>query len=942
MVQSLFRHFIVSLTTCTILVFATVARSADLAPDDRLPQDPNNLYGTFNNGLNFIIRQTANPQGKVIFNLRVATGALNETVQQNGLAHFLEHMAFKGSQHYAPMKLLPLLSHLGMTFGADTNAQTTLTQTVFKLNMPDTDPGTIDTALTICSDYANALSLYPIQIESERRVILEEARTKKSAAQRLSKQMNKQLFAGTALATHDVIGDEELIKTFPQSEFLDYWNTWYRPENMTLVVVGDIDPQQILVAAQEKLGTFTARAPARPVVKAGLKPFETSRAIILTDPEQTNARVSLISMKPSLPPVQTFGEYRQSMIEQIAQWIVNRRLKARMTRGEASYTSASVSSSEPLNEALQLSADADGKPENWNSMLDALIDAVHTAADRGFTANELDLAKRSILSGSQWAVTQEPTKESNQIIGSLVTDLDSHRPILSAQQSLDVANQVLSNLTPDQVQAVFADTFNTRNFAYVLMMPAPKAGETLPSEQNILTAANLAWNKPASPLDKTGTAQSILSDDPKPGSVVSTETDPQLAVTTVAFANGVVMHHKQMDYKKDEVGIVIRLPGGIIEETEKTKGLSDLASQILTHPATHSISSLDIRDQMIGMKVAVQGGIGLDAMTLEVKGSPTDLPRGLELANALLTDGKLEQSAADEWKNSVLQGLKTRATSAKFQLSDVLAKTVAGGDIRFAPLTAEIVNRMTLSDAQNWFEHIARNSAIEVTVVGDIPLNKAVEMVGKYVGSLPDRKGTFNDLNALRKLDRTQGPYIKTIEFPSVTPTAMVLAGYLGCEDTDADRRPLTVASMILTERMIQRIRIKDNLVYSINCNSQPGQGVYGLGQIFAVAPTDPKNADRLAKTIIEMFKTLADTGPTDDELATAKKQIANTLDSQMKTPEFWIAQLSNLNHHHHSLAELKQLPDVFNTFTTLQIRDTLRKYAVPTGEIRLIASPKP
>jgi len=120
------------------------------------------------------------------------------------------------------------------------------------------------------------------------------------------------------------------------------------------------------------------------------------------------------------------------------------------------------------------------------------------------------------------------------------------------------------------------------------------------------------------------------------------------------------------------------------------------------------------------------------------------------------------------------------------------------------------------------------------------------------------------------------------------------------------------------------------------------GQGVYGLGQIFAAAPTDPKNADRLANTIIDMFKTLADSGPTDDELATAKKQIANTLDSQMKMPEFWIAQLSSLNYHHHSLAELKQLPDVFNTFTTLQIRDTLRKYAVPTGEIRLIASPKP
>ena len=144
MIRAFYRHFIITLRVFALLGLPAVARSADLAPDDHLPQDPNNLYGTFNNGLNLVIRQSANPPGKVIFNLRVATGALNETAQQNGLAHFLEHMAFKGSEHYAPMKLLPLLSHLGMTFGADTNAHTTLTETVFKLSMPDTEPQTID------------------------------------------------------------------------------------------------------------------------------------------------------------------------------------------------------------------------------------------------------------------------------------------------------------------------------------------------------------------------------------------------------------------------------------------------------------------------------------------------------------------------------------------------------------------------------------------------------------------------------------------------------------------------------------------------------------------------------------------------------------------------------------------------------------------------------
>jgi zinc protease len=252
-----------------------------------------------------------------------------------------------------------------------------------------------------------------------------------------------------------------------------------------------------------------------------------------------------------------------------------------------------------------------------------------------------------------------------------------------------------------------------------------------------------------------------------------------------------------------------------------------------------------------------------------------------------------------------------------------------------------VVDRLTLKDAQNWFEHIAKNSAIEVTVVGDLSLEQAVEMVRKYIGSLPMRTGKFTDLDPLRKLDRHKGPFIKTIEFPGITPTAMVMAGYVGCEETSLDRRPLSVASMILTERMIQRIRVNDNLVYSINCISKPGQGIPGLGEIYASAPTDPKNVDRLADTILEMFKSLADTGPTDQELDTAKKQIANTLETQMKTPGFWISQLSSLDYHHRTLTELRQVPGAFEGFTGKDIRDTLRKYIVPDSEIRLIASPK-
>jgi zinc protease len=925
---------------CLLAGLCGQARMAS-AVDDPLPRDPNNVYGTFDNGVNYIIRHASNPPGKVSLDLHVRTGALNETDRQNGLAHFLEHMAFKGSSHFEPMKLIPLLSHLGMTFGADTNAHTNLQETVFKLSMPDTQPKTIDLALTIFSDYASALSLYPIQIESERRVILEESRMRKSASQRLQKELNRQMFGDTQLGVHDVIGDEELIKTFPASEFTDYWNTWYRPENMTLIVVGDIDPSTVIAQAKDKLGSFTARAPAREPMKAGIKPFESPRAFVLTDPEQVTAEVSLLGMSPSRGKTQTVSQLQREVVEQLAEWIVNRRLKDSITRGDAPFRDASVDSGDILHEGFQVSAGAEGEPKDWNRMLDALVGEIHSAIDHGFTTQEFDLATRGLLASEQQRVDTESTQDSKEVVGRLASLVGSSRPILSAQQNLDLIRQILSSLTKEDLWKEFKEDFDTRHYAYVVMLPASKDPSSIPSNSDVLAAATAAWGKESKVVEEASSETTILAAEPTPGTVKSREVDDQLGITTVVFENGVVLHHKFTDYKKDQVAIRITLPGGVIEETAQNKGISSLASQVIGQAATHRLSSTQLRDLMTGKNVSVTGGIGLDSLAMSINGSPADLPQGLQLANALLTEGILEQSAVDEWRRAQLSTLKEKPTSGKAQLADAFSQTLGAGDVRLAPLTTEVVNRLQREEAEQWFTRIARNAAIEVVVVGDMQSDRAIELIGRYLGSLPKRTGTFTDLDSLRKLDRKPGPFAKTVEFSAVTPAAIVLAGYVGCDESNLDRRPLAMGCAILTERMIQRIRMKDNLVYSIRCSSTPGQGLPGMGEIVAAAPTDPKNADRLASTILEMMQSFADTGPTEQEMATAKKQIANTLQTQMKDPGFWIAQLAEFQYHRHSLAELKQVPAIFETFTADDIRNVFKKYVNDGGQIRLEAVPQ-
>ena len=236
----MFRHAF-RLVLCCVVV-GMVASTSAATP---LPKDPNNHCGTFDNGFSYIVRPNTNPPGRVALYLNIKSGALNETDAQNGLAHFLEHMSFNGSRHFAPGELIPYMNKLGMQFGADSNAHTNYQETVYKLFMPDVKDETIDKALTIMSDFAGGLLLPPKEIDNERKVILEEARSRKSAGERIQKEWMRKVFSGTRLAIHDVIGDEKQIEKFPKEEFVDYWNTWYRPENMTLIVVGDAAPEKI-------------------------------------------------------------------------------------------------------------------------------------------------------------------------------------------------------------------------------------------------------------------------------------------------------------------------------------------------------------------------------------------------------------------------------------------------------------------------------------------------------------------------------------------------------------------------------------------------------------------------------------------------------------------------------------------------------------------------
>ncbi|MDP2701132.1 MAG: insulinase family protein, partial [Candidatus Rokubacteria bacterium] len=397
--------------------------------------------------------------------------------------------------------------------------------------------------------------------------------------------------------------------------------------------------------------------------------------------------------------------------------------------------------------------------------------------------------------------------------------------------------------------------------------------------------------------------------------------------------------------RKNEASIAITLAGGPIQETAANRGITEAALRAWDRPATSRLSSTQIRDLMTGAKVRVRGAATGDTVTLTVSGDAAELERGLQLAYLVLTDPLIEQQALEQWRDAEVQRINQRKSQPMQVLVDTIAAAIyPPGEVRARPLTVEQVRALTRPAAQAWLRRLITEAPIEVAVVGDVDRDTATRLVAKYLGALPARpRISDKTLADLRAIPRPQGPISAAESIEVLTPQAAVLAGFFGADLRDVrDTRLLNVASRVLTTRMTKTIREEKQLVYSIGASSEPAVVYPGFGFFAAIAPTDPGKAPALATAVEEMYAHFAKDGPTPDEVAVAKKQMANLLDETLKTPNFWLNRLSTLDYRALGLDDLLDAPAQYQRFTAREIQDAFVRYDRPDARLRFIITPRP
>lgn len=918
-----------------VLVLATFAAAQPL------PSDPRIVSGTLENGLTYKVLRHANPPGRAIVWMHIYSGSLNETDKQRGVAHYLEHMAFNGSENFPPGTVIKTFESLGLTFGRHQNAFTGFDQTTYQLSLPDNSPEKLGTAMQFLADVNSRLLLQTAEIDKERQIILEEKNARQSPQQRMMEYIYSKFAPGSVYGERMPIGTTESINALTRADFVDYYTAWYGPGDATVLVVADMDPRAVVEEIKKEFGALAAKPRATPR-DPGVTPYASSFAAVATDPDLTRASVAINKIDRARPPATTEAEFRHKLMRDLATGAFNRRTRDRVQEGRLSFMGGSCFASNLSGAIWQVQAQAGGEPAKWRDMLKDLGQEVQRARLHGFTAKEIDRVRQDSIAFREQRAATEDTSPARAIIQRMNGELASGEATMSAAQNLELTKRLSPTITAEECSRWFKEEFDPTKVMFILQMPS--SGE-VPTEEELLDLGTQAFLVSPEPEDQAKRPERLMDALPVPGKLLDVGRHNAAGVISAWLDNGARYHHRYMDYRRNNATVTITLFGGQLLETAENRGITQAAAQAWSQQATSKLSSPDIRSLTTGKKVNVSGGVDLESIQLTIYGAPEDFESGMQLAHLLLTDPVLEATAFDRWKISQLQNNEAIEKNPAQKFATLIADVVyPDAEVRGKVLPREAIERLTREAAQAWLRRLIAECPIEIAVVGDLPENAAADLVARYVGSLPPRKrispSTYSDL---RTLVRPKGPRRIDQTIATTTTSGYVMEGFYGPDQKNLDDvRAMSLAARVLSNRMIDEIREETQLAYSIGASLTPGGTFPGFGIFRAESATQPANADALAAKITSMFDTFARDAMTQKELETAKLQLANTLDESMKEPGFWVGVLELQTLDGTNLDDVLATPAAYQAIPADVILAAFKRYHTPANTLGVVLRPVP
>lgn len=847
------------------------------AAGETVPVDSSVRVGTLPSGITYYLKHNDKPARRADFHIYYKVGAIQEEDTQNGLAHFLEHMAFNGSQHFPGNSMIDWLSSIGVRFGENLNAATGQEQTTYMItNVPITRPGIIDSALLILHDWAGHITLDTADIDKERGVIIEEWRQGNNAQRRILEKQAPVLFNGSLYARRNVIGDQEVLKTFKYNELRDFYRRWYRPDMQAFVIVGDFDVDSMERKLRQTMADLKPAAVRTPKATITVADNEQPLVSIASDPELASTSVQILFRERPLIDrydgmERLYREYLHSLIGRM----LNERFAELSRQENAPFLGAGGGYSSVVRPFDAFFLGATAREGEALRTLEALYTEAYRMQRSGFVQSELDRAKSDILRGTESYFANRNDRKNSEFANGYMEHFENGAPYLTPEQDLRITRRILDAITLADVNDEAAAWVHDRNSAILISMPE-KADSTQPTEADVLAVAERVKRSEIAAYTEKAPSGELLDASVLKGSPTRKIEAGKFGSTVLTLGNGVRVIVKPTELKADEVQMTAFQRGGTTTVAEVTDLYNlGMLSAYLGMSGVGSFSHTELDKLLTGRIAAVRPNIGSLSQGFGGSCSPRDIETLLQLVYLYYTTPRFDRSDWNVLMNQYRSLLPNATKDPNYVLQDSLFQTVYGHNPRtFMLLSEKVLDTVSLERTAELYRQFFSNAdGMTFVFVGNLSAERLQPLAEKYLGSLPaarrKRAPQWGDHIVLPVPGVVRNRY----EIPLQTPKATAIELYTG-------RLPYSLERSI----ELEAIRYILEMRYTRSIREERG-GTYGVGvslqyqkvplprfayQIFF--ETEAAKVDELLPLVAREIGALAAEGATAEELTKTKE----------------------------------------------------------------------
>ena len=901
--------------------------SETLDLDAVLPMDPSIRKATLDNGLTYYIRHNTEPANRATLMLVVNAGSVQEDDDQLGLAHFLEHMMFNGTERFPKQALVDYFESIGMSFGGDVNAYTSYEETVYFLEFPTDDESIINTAFQVTEDWASRATISQEEVDKERGIILEEERLRdQNVFGRLNKQLIPFLLGDSRYVERNPIGDLEIIRNAPAETLRRFYRDWYRPDLMAVIVVGDIDVDDMETRIVEHFSGLPAPRNPRPRLTYSVPDHSDTRYLIFTDPEMplTFAQInfSQLAGEPG-----TFSTYRNKIIGRLFYTMLNYRLNDIAREADSPFLGAFVTDGQLVRGVYSQDVGVQARPGEVLSGLDAVLTEVERVRRHGFTAAELERAKSELLNNYERPFNDRENLDSHTLAREYSRNFLQNEAAPGIAFEYRLVERLLPEITPAEVNRRADQYVGTENRLVLLIGPEREA-DSLPSQEELAVVIEAVQAKQIDPYQDIEAVTTLLTDIPQPADIISRQTDEPYNVTDLTLANGVRVLLKPTAFKEEEVLFGATSPGGSSLVTDEDYPEAHFINNIIYQSGVGDVSYAALQRLLADQSVRVTPFIYELEEGFYGQAGKDHVETLFQLVYLYGTAPRADEDAFATVKDQFTEGLRNRELMPYVALMDAVTEARYGKSLRHAPPTLEMIESLDLERALSIYqERFADFSDFTFLFVGNFDVEQMVAWSQIYLGNLPSlhRVETWQDVAPDPPAGIVELSVYRGQEEQSFTQILFTGPG----EDTLENRLRLRMLETVLDILMREELREERAGVYASDvwASMQPyPDGLYEIDFFFG---SDPARAQELVDLLFGLIAGLQTDGPRDDLLAKAKAQIIHQREEQLEQNHYWQHVLE-----HYTTEEDVDLAD----FVDLEIVES-RVEAVTAADIQALAA---